>query len=381
MSLSSAGTLIPADNNFAVLAALFAMIVAGVAAEKTTFGKRISGAMVVIILSVVLANLRVIPTTSPVFAVIWVYLVPLAIALFLIRADLVSIVRNGGRVLIAFLFGALGAAAGSLMGPLLLDLGPYEEEYAAIFSATFIGGALNFAAVSEAVGFRNPTELAAALAIDSVLSLGYFLLLSSLAVWARFQAMFSYRLADLQTPPTADVEDSRAPTLQDISVSLGLAATACAVGTAIASWADQDSYTILFITAIMILVATLARKQLQTIRGPELVATIFMYLFFALLGAGADIRSMLDAAPALFLFVLLIFAVHVVFMLAGAWLCRLNFAEIIIASSACIGGPPIAVAFAVLFRWQNLATPGVVTGIFGYAIGNFIGVGMHRLLS
>src|SRR3546814_19828647 len=67
-----------------------------------------------------------------------------------------------------------------------------------------------------------------------------------------------------------------------------------------------------------------------------------MYLFFALLGAGADIGAMLGAAPVLFLYVAIIFAVHVVFILVGASICRLNYAAHVIASTACIGGPPIS---------------------------------------
>src|SRR3546814_18472210 len=94
-----------------------------------------------------------------------------------------------------------------------------------------------------------------------------------------------------------------------------------------------------------------------------------MYLFFALLGAGADIGAMLGAAPVLFLYVAIIFAVHVVFILVGARICRLNYAEIVIASTACIGGPPISIAYAVLFGWRRLAVPAVATGGLGSEIG------------
>src|SRR3546814_19771039 len=57
-------------------------------------------------------------------------------------------------------------------------------------------------------------------------------------------------------------------------------------------------YTTLFrSTLLMLVVATAGRRWLRSIAGPELAATLFMYLFFALLGAGADIGAMLGAAP------------------------------------------------------------------------------------
>ena len=50
------------------------------------------------------------------------------------------------------------------------------------------------------------------------------------------------------------------------------------------------------------------------------------------------------------------------------------------ASLACIAGPPIAAAIAILFKWRNLVAPGILTGILGYVLGNFAGVGLFTLL-
>ncbi len=374
------GSFIEPENNFAVLSAIFIMTSIGMAMEKTAIGRRVSGAMIVIILSAVLANLGLTPPAAPVYDFIWTYLVPLAIALFLIKADFVSIVKQGGRVLIAFLIGAAGAVVGSLAGPFVLDLGANGAEYAAIFGATFTGGALNFAAVAEAINFKDPTRLAAAIAIDNVLGLGYLILLSSLASWPLFQKYFPAERISLTLPAGNQQAVLRPSTVLDSSLSMALACLACALGAALATTLGFGSYSILFITLLMITAATTGRRYLQNIKGEELIATLFMYMFFALLGAGADVKAMLDTAPALFFYVIIILVVHLAFLLVGAKLFRLNFAETIIASSACIGGPPIAAAFAVLFGWQKLATAGIVTGVFGYATGNFIGVGIFRVL-
>ncbi|GAB3310715.1 DUF819 family protein [Luteimonas notoginsengisoli] len=373
--------LIPADNTFALLAVFFAITVIGATLEKTKAGQRVSGVMFVIALAIALANFNVIPASAPAYDVIWTTLVPLAIALFLVRADLVSIVVEGGRTLVAFLFGAVGVVAGAWAGAVLLDLGPHEAEYAAVFSATYVGGSLNFAAVAEAIGFRDPTSLAAGVAIDNVVGLGYFLFIGAAATWPSFKGRFAWRTDHLGEPLEGDDAAQRIPTVIDLAVALGLATLACALGTATADALGQPSYAILYITVLMVAIATLGRRWLRSLAGPELVATLFMYLFFALLGAGADIGALLGAAPALFAYVLIIFAVHMVFILAGARLCRLNHAEIVIASTACIGGPPIAIAFAVLFGWRRLAVPAVATGVLGYVLGNFVGIGLFEVLA
>lgn len=373
-------SLIQPDNAFAILAVFFAMTAIGALLEKTRIGQRVSGVLIVIAISVLLANLGIIPRSSPTYDVIWTVFVPLAIALFLVKADLVSIVVEGGRTLIAFAFGAVGVMVGAWLGTVLLDIGPHQAEFAAVFSATYTGGSLNYAAVAEAIGFRDPTSLAAGVAIDNVVGLGYLLFVGSVASWSVFRNHFAWRSDELVQAVDEASEIARAPTVIDLALALGLATLACAGGFAAANAIGEPSYGILFLTVIMVVAATLGRRWLQSISGSELLAMLFMYLFFALLGAGADIGAMLGAAPALFAYLLIIFIVHIIFILAGARMFKLNYAEVVIASTACIGGPPIAVAFAVLFGWRKLAVPAVATGVLGYVLGNFIGIGLFKLL-
>lgn len=380
MNAADATSLIPAGDTFALLAVFFAIAVVGASLEKTKLGRRVSGVMFVIAIAIALSHFDIIPASAPVYDAIWTYLVPLAIALFLLRADLFSIVVEGGRTLVAFLFGAVGVVVGAWLGAWLLDLGPFGAEYAAVFGATYVGGSINFAAVAEAVDFRDPTALAVGVAIDNVIGLAYLVLAGAAVSWTAFTRRFAWR-ADGLVDPVAETGDvPRAPTVIDLAVALGLASLACAAGNAIAAALGQASYSILYITLLMLVIATAGRRWLRSIAGPELAATLFMYLFFALLGAGADIGAMLGAAPVLFLYVAIIFAVHVVFILAGARICRLNHAEIVIASTACIGGPPISIAYAVLFGWRRLAVPAVATGVLGYALGNFVGIALFEVL-
>jgi len=380
MSPAEAVSLVPAGNAFALLAVFFAIAVIGATLEKTKLGRRVSGVMFVIAIAIALSHFDVIPASAPVYDAIWTYLVPLAIALFLLRADLFSIVVEGGRTLVAFLFGAVGVVVGAWLGARLLDLGPFGAEYAAVFGATYVGGSINFAAVAEAIAFRDPTALAVGVAIDNVIGLAYLVMAGAAVSWAVFTRRFPWRADGLVDPVPETGAATRTPTVIDLAVALGLASLACAAGNAIAAALGQASYSILYITLLMLVIATAGRRWLKSIAGPELAATLFMYLFFALLGAGADIGAMLGAAPVLFLYVAIIFAVHVVFILVGARICRLNYAEIVIASTACIGGPPISIAYAVLFGWRRLAVPAVATGVLGYALGNFVGIGLFEVL-
>lgn len=374
--------MIPAENVFGLLAFLLLLCAAAAFIDTTRIGKRVTGLGVLLFGAIAAAHFGVIPRSAPLYGAIWTYLVPLSIALFLLKADLVRVFNEGGRVLIAFLAGMVGASLGALLGALLFDLGPNEAGIAAVFSATYTGGSLNFVAVAEAISFDDESQLAAALAIDNVLGVGFILMMNLAAGWTLLQKRFPWRSETISSDGSEAAAKARAdaPTLENLFLALAIAALVVAISDAIANALGGGQYTLLIITVLMTAVATFGRRFISRLRGEDVIAMIFMYLFFTIIGAGADINAMLSAAPAMFAIVLTIFAVHLLVLVAAGLVFKLNFAELAVASLACIAGPPIAAAIAILFKWRSLVAPGILTGVLGYVLGNFIGVGLFTLL-
>ena len=139
--------LIAADQSFALWTVLLAAAAFGYWAETTSWGKRLSGAILTMGFTFVLSNLGVIPAADvPAYDVVWSYLVPLAIPLLLFRADLRRILREAGPTLIAFVIGAVGTVLGTVIAYKVIPLGEEGWKLAAIFSATYVGGSMNYAA-------------------------------------------------------------------------------------------------------------------------------------------------------------------------------------------------------------------------------------------
>ena len=61
-------------------------------------------------------------------------------------------------------------------------------------------------------------------------------------------------------------------------------------------------------------------------------------------------------------------------------LFKADLRQLAVASNACVLGPPTAAALAARSGWHELVTPGILCGIFGYLIGNFLGAGVFELL-
>lgn len=373
--------MIAPDNVFGLLAALLAICALAAGLERSNWGKRLSGAGIILLLALAGAQFGVLPRSAPLYGAIWTYLVPLAIALFLLKADLVKVFSEGGRVLIAFLIGMVGTVFGAWLATRLVDLGDSEAAIAAVFTATYTGGSLNFVAVAETVSFDDSSQLSAALAIDNIFGVGFIIMLNLAAGWSVLQRRYGWRMETVRrVEPVADAGPDTPISLFGLTTALAVAAAAVALSGLAAEALGIPEYTLLIITVLVTVVATAGRSWLARLRGEDLLAMMFMYLFFAIIGVGADIGEMLSAAPGMFVIVGCIFVSHLAFMLIAGHVLKLNYAELITASLACIAGPPIAAAIAILFKWRNLVAPGILTGILGYVLGNFVGIGMFVLL-
>lgn len=376
--------LIGPDQDFALWSILIAVAAFGFWCERYAWGRKYSGVMLLIALAMVLANLKIIPTAAPTYDVMWSYLVPIAIPLLLFEADLKRILRESGPTLIAFLIGSAGVVAGVIIAVQLLDLGSNEAALAGIYTGTYIGGSLNFAAVAEATGMQDGSLLAAALAADNVATNLHFLLIIFIPGIAWLARYYPTRhMANAQqfsADSAANVHRVANLDVAGLLAGLSLAFILAAVGKELAALAGKPQFAILVTTALSVLLATLLPRQVQKLTGHREAGNALMFIFLASVGATADIWKLIEIGPVLFIFALVVISVHVVILFGVGKLLRLDLAELAMASAVAIGGPASAPALAAAKGWRDLLIPGVLAGSFGYAIGSFVGISVTEWL-
>ncbi len=379
--------LISAHWTFILWGIMFAIVAFSIKMEDTRIGASISGVMIAIATAILLSNLNVIPKSAPAYDIVWTYLLPLAIPLLLLKADLRRIIPETRDMLIAFLFGTLGTVIGALVGVWLLPLGDSSAKLAGIFSATYIGGSMNMAAVADVVKI-DPTVLSASVAADNVMGAIYLGLLAIMPAFTLLRRFLPSAIIDAveqnkdsEHHQTLLSDERPVFDLLHICFSFSLSLIICGVGYAIASSLGIKNYAILFITAIAVLVANLFPGQLKKLQGDFEIGMLLMYLFFVVVGASADIAQMISGAQVIILFTIIIIFFHMSIILLGGKLFKIDLAEIIIASNACAMGPGPAAAMAAGKKWKELITPAIMLGVFGYVVANFIGVSLVNILS
>jgi uncharacterized membrane protein len=374
------GTLIRPDQHWALLAVLLSAGAFGLWAERTRLGARLSGAVIAIGTTFVLSNLGVIPASAPVYDMVWSYLVPFAIPLLLFKADLRRILREAGPTLLAFIAGAVGTVVGTVVAFHLLPLGEEGWKVAGIFCATYVGGSMNYVAVAAALKLHSGDLLTAGVAADNLVMTLYFLLLFALPEipWLRRRYLNRIEVADVD--PNGGYWENRSISLHDLAVSVALAAVACALGFGIAAWIGWQGGGILVLTAAVVIAATLLPHRIGRLGGAEEMGTLLMQVFFAAIGASANIGVVLRVGPILMVFAATILLVHLALILLAGKAMGLDLVEVVIASNANMGGPTTAAAMAVARRWESLVIPAILCGTLGYATATFIGVAVGQWL-
>lgn len=382
--------LISPDQTWLLLAFVLAGATVSIGLEqRTRFGSRLGGPVLALGMAMLLSNVRVLPIEAPLYDVVDDYLVPMAIPLLLLKADLRRILRETGPTFAAFHVATVGSLLGAFLAALLFhESVPRIAEVTGIMAASYIGGAVNFVAVRNT--YDVPAELSNPLIVaDNFIMAAFFAILIVLAGnrWMRRRYPHPHSIAGDATD-TAELNarywQPKEISLLDIAMALAFAGVTAGVAmtlnralkATIAPGIVQSMITnpYVLITFLTVAATTLGRSWTQRIRGAEEMGMFLLYLFFFVLGVRADLLEVIRNVPVLFGVCLVIAATNLGFTLVvGRWL-GMNLEDLLLSVNATLGGAPSAAAMAISRGWSNLVLPGLLVGIWGYVIGTTLGI-------
>ncbi len=379
-------SLISPNETLQIAGILTGLAAFGFWVETTAIGRKASGVLIILCLGVLLSNIQIIPHSADAYGVVGSMLVPLAIPMLLFRADLKQVFAEVGPMLKAFIASALVIAVSIIVLTLAFDFGEYESKVAGTLAGSYIGGSLNFVATAQAVQLDDPNHYVAALTADTIGAVLFLILLMvmpALAFVRRLMPSRYYSEAGANLGAEAGHQETTAAKPFDVAglaAAMAISFIICALADLISAKLGQESYSILIITILALLVANFMKPLVKRFNSEFEVGTFFMYMFFVTIGAGADIATIAGVALPYVVLICLAVAMFFVLILVVGRVLRLDLAELMVAANACILGPATAAALAAGQGWKDLVTPGMLTGILGYSVGTFIGVAVTKLL-
>lgn len=398
-------TWIAADNHLVLWAFVMLAAAAAIVMEQNCrWAAKVPGAVIALLIALVFANLGIIPTDAPVYDAVWGYIVPLAIPLLLFQLNIHSLFKESGRLLFLFLLSSIGTMLGAVLGFLLLRHHiPELDKIAGIISASYTGGGVNFAAMTAKLE-PSKTMTSATVVADNLMMACYFFILIFLAnnAWVRriWGSPYQNEMDKNSNPnqnQAAQYWQAKPISLQSMALSLGASILLVSVSFTLSKFLKSvlgssenvlidmfiglvsDKY--LLLTTLTFLVIAFCRKGMAKLDGSQELGTYCIYLFFVVIGVPASIPLIIQNAPLLFVFTLIVAVVNLLITLLAGKVLKYSIEEITLACNANIGGPTTAAALAIAQGWRNLVGPILVIGTIGYIIGNYIGSAIYAIVT
>lgn len=377
-------SIINSENTLILWAIILVIATIAIFLEnRYTLVAKISGAIMALIIALLLSNFNIIPLESKVYDDVWGYVVPIAIPLLLFQCDIKKIWKESGRLAIIFLLSSVGTMLGAVVGFYLLrEYIPTLNNIAGTMTASYIGGGVNFVAVQTALNLDK--QLASALIVsDNLLMVLYFFVLIIIPTIPFFNKYFKREYKNDIKNMDDKKEVKRPITLEDVAFNFTISVLIVAVSFGFSDLilAEDRGYVINFLankyillTSITVILATVFSTFFKKLIGSQEIGTFLIYIFFAVIGIPASIKSIVVNSPLLLVFCAIMVIINMVITFAFAKLFNFSLEEAILVSNANIGGPTTATAMAISKGWTKYVAPVMLVGTLGYVIGTYLGL-------
>jgi len=216
--------------------------------------------------------------------------------------------------------------------------------------------------------------------VDNFVYVAYFPLILTCKRWAksfnRFTGVSQEQIDHIAEADQVIERKTHEVHFRDVLVLLGFGFTAILAANSLAGVFPviepvftESTWAILLVTTFGIV---LSATPLKNVPGTEPLAMGLVYIYMTMLGAGADLRN-IGGAQWFLVAGFVCITVHLLFIVIGARLFRIDVSMAAVSSVAAVGGAASAPVAAGYHR-EELVPISIMLALIGYALGNYLGV-------
>lgn len=351
--------------------------------------KKIGAVLICYAVGLIIGNVGILPEGAARYQELMSNLtIPLALPLILFSMDVKSWFSQAGTAMKSLLLGLFTVLIMVVAGFYLFrDQLPENWKVAGMLVAIYTGGTPNLAAMKTALNVDQELYI---MTHTYELALGALYLVFILSVGQRVFLTFLRPFKKAEVSGEAGNLDDEFDSYQGILLKNNFLPILAAFGLSIAitgvSFLLSKLFPADFSTAAIILLITTFGIAFSFVPRVKRIkktfqAGMYLILIFCLVVASmADIRQLADISFSLFWYVgLAMFGSHILHALL-ARIFKLDADTVIISGSALICSPPFVPVIAGALKNREVILTGLIIGIAGYAVGNYIGVFLAYLL-
>ena len=328
-----------------------------------------------------LSHFQIIPRSSPVYTTFRSFAVPLFIVLMLLDINIKEAMTVAWRGAVVLVMGAVGIVIGCVVAYAVFRSGLPDDAWSGFgaLAGSWIGGTGNLAAVAESL--QTPEELVGIVVlVDNIVYLVYFPLILTCKRWApsfnRWTGVSEADIAHIADATNAVERKTHEIHFRDVLTLVGWGFVAIVAARSLAPFLPEVGRVLTKATWAILLVTTfgiiLSATPLRKVPGTEPLSMAFVYIYMTMIGASADLTQLAGAQYYLAAGFLAI-AIHLVIVVIGAKLLRLDISMAAVSSVAGVGGAASAPVAAGYHR-EELVPVSIMLALIGYALGNYLGV-------
>lgn len=354
--------------------------------------KKIGAVLICYALGLVVGNIAVLPQGSEVYqSMLTTISIPLALPLILFSIDVKKWLKGAGSAMASLLIGMFSVLAVIFIGYWIYK-GSIKDiwQVSGMLVGIYTGGTPNMAAIKSALNVSQELYILThtyelflgAIYLVFVLSIGQKVLLWILPAYkSPAEGAIKVDKLNLEEEFESYAGIFKKKTFLPLLAAFGLSVAILGVSYGISmlfSKEFQSAAVIIFITSFGIGASFI--PKIKAIKKTFQLGMYLILIFCIAVSSIADVSKLADVSLSLFYYVALaMFGSHALHILI-ARIFKIDADTVLISGVALICSPPFVPVVAGALKNREIILTGLVVGIAGYAIGNYLGIAVAYIL-